>query len=62
VKLDERLHQINRSLRLFHEEVGMIFLVQEVCGGRQTSILLLACALPGLNTLGSGLPSGASAG
>jgi hypothetical protein len=34
VSLDDRLHQINQSLRPFHEGGGMGFPVEEVCGGK----------------------------
>jgi hypothetical protein len=34
VRSDDRLHQMNQNLRLFHEGVGMMFLVEEVCGGK----------------------------
>jgi hypothetical protein len=34
VSLDDRLHQINQSLRFFHEGRGMIFPFEEVCGGK----------------------------
>jgi hypothetical protein len=35
MSLDDGLHQINRNLRLFHEGVGMMFPVEEVCGGKR---------------------------
>jgi hypothetical protein len=34
VSLDDRLHQINQSLRLFREGGGMKLPVEEVCGGK----------------------------
>jgi hypothetical protein len=34
VSLDDRLHQINQALRVFHEEGGMLLPVEEVCGGK----------------------------
>jgi hypothetical protein len=34
VSLDGRLHQINQSLRLFREGGGVMFPVEEVCGGK----------------------------
>jgi hypothetical protein len=35
VSLDDRLHQINHSLRFFCERGVMIFPVQEVCCGKE---------------------------
>jgi hypothetical protein len=34
VSLDDRLHEINQSLRFFHEGGGVMFPVEEVCGGK----------------------------
>jgi hypothetical protein len=34
VSLDDRLHQINQSLRLFLEGGGMMFPVEKVCSGK----------------------------
>jgi hypothetical protein len=34
VSLGDRLHQVNQSLRLFHEGGGMMFPIEEVCGGK----------------------------
>jgi hypothetical protein len=34
VSLDDRLHQINQSLRISCEGVGMTLPVEEVCGGK----------------------------
>jgi hypothetical protein len=34
VSLDDRLHQINQGLWLFCEGGGMMFPVQEICGGK----------------------------
>jgi hypothetical protein len=34
VSLDDRLNQINQSLRLFHEGGNMMLPVEEVCGGK----------------------------
>jgi hypothetical protein len=34
VSLDDRLHQINQGLRLFHEGGVMMFPVEEFCDGK----------------------------
>jgi hypothetical protein len=34
VNLDDQLHQINQSLRLFHKGGGMMIPVEEVSGGK----------------------------
>jgi hypothetical protein len=34
VSLEDRLHQINQSLRPFHEGRGLIFPVEDICGGK----------------------------
>jgi hypothetical protein len=34
MSLDDGVHQINQSLRFFHEGGGVMLPVEEVCGGK----------------------------